>query len=489
MVKKTIIGAVLVMMGLALGGLIYYLAEIENTRDASGTLPPVVSNRLAQSGRAFANTVNFASPAVVNISTTRIRKQTPSYTNDPFFEFFDEFFSPHNDLDMQKKFREQNLGSGIIVTDDGYIITNNHVVSGAEKIKVTLYDNRVFKGEVIGADPKTDIAVVKISARDLRPIPWGDSDNLQVGEFVLAIGNPFGLSHTVTMGIISAVGRADVGIADYEDFIQTDAAINPGNSGGPLVSTDGHLIGINTALFTKSGGYQGIGFAVPSNMARMIMEQLITNGKVVRGWLGVTIQELVPGLSEKFGHKSLEGALVGEVIKDSPAEKSGIKRGDIILEFGGKKVLTPATLRNLVATSRPGEKAPVKLLRSKKLLRIMVTVGELPHEFDRFEPRQAPESYRDVFSGLDVRSLTEDIARQLNLQSDVLGAVVVSVEEGSPAHEAGLRRGDVILEIDGTRIRDYNSFMETASGMRHKETVMAYVNRSGRKFYTILRVS
>ena len=238
---------------------------------------------------------------------------------------------------MPKKWKEQSLGSGVIVSPDGYIITNNHVVEQADEIRVTLFDKRSFKAKVIGADNKTDVAVVKIDADNLYAVQWGDSDKLQVGEFVLAIGNPYGLSHTVTMGIISAVGRANVGIADYEDFIQTDAAINPGNSGGPLVNTKGELIGINTAIFSKSGGYQGIGFAVPSNMARLVMNQLIQKGKVTRGWLGVTIQEITPELSQKFGLEAAKGALVGDVAKGSPAEKSGLKEGISSLNSTARK--------------------------------------------------------------------------------------------------------------------------------------------------------
>jgi len=270
-------------------------------------------------------------PTVVNISTTRVVKSpggeplTPFF-NDPFFKDFfgDEFFRQFR---IPKERREQSLGSGVIVTQDGYIVTNNHVIEKATEIKVVLSDKKEFKGKVIGVDPKTDIAVIKIDSKELPTIPWGDSDKLQVGEYVLAVGNPFGLTNTVTMGIISAVGRANVGVAEYEDFIQTDAAINPGNSGGALVNIKGELIGINTAIFSRSGGYQGIGFAVPANMVKTVMESLVKEGKVIRGWLGVSIQDITPDLAKQFGIKDLKGALVGDVVEGSPAHKAGIKRG------------------------------------------------------------------------------------------------------------------------------------------------------------------
>ena len=281
MKTKAFIGTTLLLLGFVLGAIAFYFLS-----EKSGvSLPPVqvisprVTGEITDTGKSFSYIVNTVSPAVVNISTVKLMTRKNSFSDDPFFEFFNDFFNPF-DFGLDKKWKEQSLGSGVIVSNDGYIITNYHVVSNADKIKVTLFDRRVFKGKIIGADPKTDIAVVKISANNLPMVPWGDSDNMQVGEFVLAIGNPFGLSHTVTMGIISAVGRANVGIADYEDFIQTDAAINPGNSGGPLVSTNGDLRGINTAIVSRSGGYQGIGFAVPSDMARLIMEQLVKEGKV-----------------------------------------------------------------------------------------------------------------------------------------------------------------------------------------------------------------
>jgi serine protease Do len=483
MKTKAFVGVTLLVLGFVFGALVFYfMPEKTGVSPAPRQLiVPRVPGDIAATSRAFSEIANSVSPSVVNISTVKLVSRRNTFNDDPFFEFFNDFFNPFYDYGLDKKWKEQSLGSGVIVSEDGYIVTNYHVVSDAEKIRVTLFDKRVFKGEIIGADPKTDIAIVRIKADDLPMIPWGDSDKLQVGEFVLAIGNPFGLSHTVTMGIISAVGRANVGIADYEDFIQTDAAINPGNSGGPLVSVDGRLLGINTAIFSKSGGYQGIGFAVPSNMVRSIMEQLVKEGRVVRGWLGITIQELTTEIGKKFGHTTMDGALVGESLGDSPAERAGIRSGDI--KYDGKDVDGPSELKNMVAKSRPGEKVPVVILRDRKQLRIIVTVGERPGEQERKQARPASDTRSRIFSGLSVITLTDDLARQLDLESGERGVVVVGVVTGSPSEEAGMKRGDVIQEIDRIKVNDMQDFGRIASGVRPDDTVLMFINRGGRKFY------
>jgi serine protease Do len=342
----------------------------------------------------------------------------------------------------------------------------------------------------VGADPKTDIAVVKISADNLPSVPWGDSDKLQVGEFVLAIGNPFGLSHTVTMGIISAVGRANVGIADYEDFIQTDAAINPGNSGGPLVNVKGELIGINTAIFSRSGGYQGIGFAVPSNMSRLVMDQLMKEGKIVRGWLGVTIQDITPELSQKFGLKDSKGALVGDISKGSPAEKSGMLRGDVILEFNGKEVKSVGSLRNMVSQSKVGSQVKLKILRGGKEYQMTVTIAELPKEVAGSPTEPSPENIqKNAFSGITVMDLTKEIARQLGLGANEKGVVVVKIEQGSSADEAGLKKGDVIQEIDKRKVAGLGDFNKITSSIEPGDTTLLFINRGGRRFYITIKGS
>jgi serine protease Do len=442
-----------------------------------------VPKQIEEASRAFSEIVKAVSPAVVNISSTKIVKRQPS----SFDEFFD-FFYPFPD-GRSRKWKEQSLGSGVIVSSDGYIVTNNHVVEQASEIKVTLIDKKSFKAKLIGSDPKTDIAIIKIDAKELPVVPLADSEKLQVGEFVLAIGNPFGLSHTVTMGIISAVGRADVGIADYEDFIQTDAAINPGNSGGPLVNIKGEIIGINTAIFSKTGGYQGIGFAVPSNMVRAVKEQLTREGKVTRGWIGVTIQELTPDIAQKFGLKYSQGVLVSDVIKGSPAYKAGIVRGDIIIEFGGKKVKDVGTLRNMVAQSKIGSRVEIKILRRDKEITVTATITELPADGSEIRPGSSPnmDIVQNALSGITVIDLNSNIAKQLGVDKDEKGVVIIKVEPGSSAGEAGIRKGDVIQEIDRQRISNLNEFNKVVSKIKPQDTVLLFINRSGRKFYATLQ--
>ncbi len=491
MKNKTVIVLVILLVGFLLGGISYYFLQEFTRRDTGYYVqPPMprVTGQILQSSRAFSEIASSLSPAVVNISSTKLMKRDhDSFFDDPFFDFF----NPFRNFGFPKKWKEQSLGSGVIVSRDGYIITNNHVVEQAEEIKVTLFDKRMFRAQVTGTDPKTDVAIVKIDAEDLPSVIWGDSDTLQVGEFVLAIGNPYGLSHTVTMGIISAVGRASVGIADYEDFIQTDAAINPGNSGGPLVNIKGELIGINTAIFSRSGGYQGIGFAVPSNMAKLVMEQLVKEGKVTRGWLGVTIQELTPDLSDKFGLQKSQGALVGDIATGSPAEKAGIKRGDIILEFDGKKVKDVGALKNMVAKAGIGDELTVTIIREGKKQSLKVVIRELPKEFvDSSGPDLVPDDFRfEGLAGLTVTELTREIARQLGLGSNEQGVVIVRVEQGSVPEEAGLRKGDVIQEIDREKIDGLDTYNSLVSKIKPKDTVLFFINRGGKRFYQTIKVS
>jgi len=486
--KILIISITVLLIGFFLGGVSFYILSKNVTPPSiRPTFTPRVPGQILETSKAFSEIASAVSPAVVNISTTKVvRRDTLPFSEDPFFDFF----RPFHDFGLPKKWKEQSLGSGVIISSDGYIITNNHVVEKSEDIRVTLYDKRSFRGKVVGADPKTDIAVVKVSANSLPTVRWGDSDRLQVGEFVLAIGNPFGLSHTVTMGIISAVGRANVGIADYEDFIQTDAAINPGNSGGPLVNIRGELIGINTAIFSRSGGYQGIGFAVPSNMAHLVVDQLIRQGKIVRGWLGVTIQDVTPELSQKFGLKDSKGALVSDISKGSPAEKAGIMRGDVILEFNGKEIKSVGGLRNMVSQSKVGSQVTLKILRGGREYKLTAVIVELPREMAEAPQEPSPEDIqRNSFSGVTVMDLTRDIARQLGLGSTERGAVVVKVEPGSAADEAGLRKGDVIQEIDKKRITGLEDFNRIAGAIGPGETALLFINRGGRRFYITIKGS
>jgi serine protease Do len=474
-----------------LGGLTFYIFSNKNGNFGylQKTIKPHVSRNVIETSKAFTEIVRTVSPAVVNISATKvIRRDSDSLFDDPLFDLF----NPFNDFGMPKKWKEKSLGSGVIVSSDGYIITNNHVVEKGEEIKVTLFDRKTFRGKLVGSDPKTDIAIIRIDAKGLPTLTWGDSERLQVGEFVLAIGNPYSLSHTVTMGIISAVGRANVGIADYEDFIQTDAAINPGNSGGPLVNVKGELIGINTAIFSRTGGYQGIGFAVPSNMVRIIMDQLVQRGKVTRGWIGVTIQELTQELSQKFGASSANGALVSDVMKGSPAAKAGIKRGDIIIGFNGKQVKDVSNLRNLVAQSKIGKVVGMKILRSGKKYTIKVTIKEFPmsREVTEVVPDHSiVETEAEVLTGLNVMDLTKETLKQLGFNKNERGVIVVKVETGSPADEAEIRKGDIIKEIDKKKIYSVEDFNKIASHIKRNENVLLFINRGGKRFYVVLKSS
>jgi serine protease Do len=437
---------------------------------------------LTRTGEALAEVVETVSPSIVNISTTRTEQMmdTPlsPFFNDPFFrKFFGDQFR-HREAPRKRK--SMSLGSGVIVSSDGYILTNNHVIKNADKIKVVLSDKTEYVGEVKGRDPKTDLAVIKINAKDLPTLKMGDSDKLKVGEFVLAVGNPYGLNQTITMGIVSAVGRANVGIADYEDFIQTDAAINPGNSGGALVNARGELVGVNTAIFSTTGGYQGIGFAIPSNMARTVMDSLIDTGKVIRGWLGVSIQSITPELAEQFQLEKDVGTLVADVVENSPAEKAGLMRGDVIIEFDGKQVDEPYNLRNMVASTHPGEKAAMTVIRDGELLSLMVEIGELPSD-----DQKVPTKYENVLRGVSVQSITPDIYRQLNLPEKIRGVVVSDVETGSPA-EARLLPGDVILEINRKAIAGIEDYEAIVSEIDPDSDVLLLVFRRGSTIFVTI---
>ena len=335
----------------------------------------------------------------------------------------------------------------MIVSRDGYIITNNHVVEQGDEIQVTLSDKRNFTADIVGTDPKTDLALLKIDADNLPVLPWGDSGKLQVGEMVLAIGNPFGLSQTVTMGIVSAVGRANVGIVDYEDFIQTDAAINPGNSGGALVNLKGELIGINTAIFTRSGGYMGIGFAIPSNMAKFIQASLTEHGKVIRGWLGVSIQDLTADLQEQFDAPDQRGVLVSDVVEDSPAEEGGLKRGDIIRQYDSYEVKDSRHLRSLVAETRPNASVTIQVLRNGDEKQVKVRIAEMPQDLEAFASSDEARG-KHALTGITVKPFS----------SGERGVEVTEVKRGSAASRAGIREGDIIREINRQVVRDLDDF-------------------------------
>lgn len=434
---------------------------------------------LSKVGEATAEVVQAVRPSVVNISTTRTVKTQGGFS--PFFDdpFFRRFFG--DQFRVPKERKTASLGSGVIVDPKGYILTTNHVIQGAEEIRVTLSDKREFEGKIIGHDAMTDLGVIRIEADNLPAIRWGDSDRLRVGETVIAIGSPYGLSQTVTMGIVSAVGRANVGIADYEDFIQTDAAINPGNSGGALVNVKGELIGINTAILSTSGGYQGIGLAIPTNMAKSVMDSLIKKGKVVRGWLGVSIQSLTPELAKQFEMKEERGVLVADVIEGSPAEKAGLQRGDIITDFEGKSVDEPYQIRNMVANTEPGQIVEIKIVRENRKETKKVTIGDLPSEMQK----PSAQRYDNLLQGVVVRDLTPELYDRLNLPGKLSGVVVVEIDQNSPSATI-LLPGDVIQEINRQKINSVKEYEGVVSGISPGADILLLVFRGGSSVFVTL---
>ena len=383
-------------------------------------------------------------------------KQSP---NNPFDLFNDEFMRRYFGQQFQQRQsppqRVIGQGSGFIISKDGYILTNNHVAGKADKITVKLNDGREFDAKLVGADSHSDVAVIKIEADNLPTLPFGDSDNLRVGEWVLAFGNPFGLSHTVTAGIVSAKGRSGVGITDYEDFIQTDAAINPGNSGGPLINLNGQVVGINTAIFSKSGGYMGIGFTIPINMVKVIHDQLIAHGEVTRGYLGVNIQDLTPELAKSFGLKDKKGILVADVVKDSPADNSGIKRGDVILKMNNNDVVDAGKFRNQIALILPGHKIHLVLWRKNGQQSVSVDIGKRPES----DPAKSADSERLSKLGIAVTNLIPSLAEQFGYQGES-GVLITDVDRDSIAAWSGLRPGMLIQEVNQHPVKKVGEFLE-----------------------------
>ncbi len=453
---------------------------------ATNPLPEIIVknspiNRTLKAPISFAAVAKQVAPAVVNIYSTTVIKERQTqnpFLNDPFFR---RFFGDNAPSARPRERKAEGLGSGVIVSKNGYILTANHVVAGAQSVKVSLAANdKEYDAKVVGTDPPTDIAVLKIEAdRELPTLVVGDSDQLEVGDMVLALGNPFGVGQTVTLGIVSGLGRGGFGLSGYEDFIQTDAAINPGNSGGAMVDVEGRLVGINTAILSRSGGFQGVGLAVPVNMARYVMDRLITTGKVTRGFLGISIQALTPELAKEFGlSDESSGVLVGGVTPGGAAATGGLRAGDVILAFNGKPVTDPRSLQVLVARSAPKAKATLKILRTEagqkpKEQTLQVTLGELPASaFAQNESPPGPgnqPAMGDTLDGVEVADLDAGARQQFKVPKGVQGAVVVSVDPTSNAAEAGLRPGDVILEIDRRPVRDAQeavTLSEKAKGKR-----------------------
>jgi len=436
-----------------------------------GTLPSISTGHIDLQAQIKATAVKVI-PGVVNISSTvLVRDQTP-FDEGPLF----------GTLPQTPPQRQYGQGSGVIVTADGYIVTNNHVVADATDVEVLLADRRQFKGRVIATDPKTDVAIVKIDATGLPTLSWGDSSRLGVGDFVLAIGNPLGLNQTVTFGIVSAVGRADVGIADYEDFIQTDAPINPGNSGGALVNIKGELIGINTAIASPTGGSVGVGFAVPSNMVRTAMQSLLKTGRVVRGFLGASTQDMTSLLAKLFRLPDVKGAIITDLMPKGSAERAGLKRGDVVVRFDGKEIVDPGRLQNLIGVSPIGSKHRLDVVRDGKPEQVELTIQEAPRERIKRTPPPRVESANNPLNGVLVDELKPAMARQLGLGT-VSGVIVTGVEENSTAEAAGLMQGDVIVEINRLPTPTLPAYQRLVEPLRSKDPTLLLINRQGTFVY------
>jgi len=483
------------LMGLTLASALAFGAYGAARAHSAASANPPASLRLADPNEApsrntFAPVVKRVLPTVVNISSSKVVKTPAGFgqmPQDPMFrqffgdQFGRQFDNPGNGRGNRapRQQREQSLGSGVIVSPEGYVLTNNHVVDGATDVHVALGDKREFKARVVGTDPKTDIAVLKIDATDLPYITIGDSKKVEIGDYVLAIGDPFGVGQTVTMGIVSAKERGGLGIEDYEDFIQTDAPINPGNSGGALVNDRGELVGINTAILAHgSEGNQGIGFAVPVNLARQVMAEILQNGKVVRAYLGILPQDITPAMAKAFHTTDTRGALVGDVTPNSPAERAGLQKGDIIREVDGKAVDGSNQLRNDLSMRQPDSSVALKVDRNGSMKTFAVKLAELPTEQAKAKTESSPEG---TLQGMNVEGLTPELARELHVPAQTKGVVVTGVDPGSKAAEAGIRKGDVIQEVNRQPVSNREQF---EAAMRHSgDNPLFLVNRQGNTLF------
>ena len=499
----------LVFAGIAVGALVFSNVELNlsvngpnlTSRPNFATAKSNIENYPIQSLKsfndAFVQIAESATPSVVTIFTEKKVSQRGMNPMDFFGRPFDDFFGHSFDDFFDKSESglrngrsevQRGLGSGVIVTEDGYILTNNHVIDDADEVYIRTFDNRKIDAKVIGKDPKTDLAVIKVNAKGLKPIVIGDSDKLRVAEWVIAIGSPLGenFARTVTQGIVSAKGRANVGLADYEDFIQTDAAINPGNSGGALVNINGELVGINTAIASRTGGFEGIGFAVPSNMARKVLTSLITTGKVTRGYLGVSIQDIDDNLAKAMHLKVDEGVLVGTVVEGSPAAKAGVKTGDVILDFNGTKVTSSITLRNSIASQSPGTIVKFRVLRDGVIRLFSVRLEEQTGK--EMVSRSKGEEKVITALGFKAEELTAEVAQKLNRKPGAGKVVITTITPSSNAYHAGLRRGDIILSVNRQSVTSFAQYRALVSTVKSGDLLFLLVDREGSKIYLAFNV-
>ena len=468
--------------GTLIAGVLNQPSDLNAAISTGGSISsPVVVDGHQNPG--FSAVVKVVRPAVVHI--TVVEKRSDDMNFNPFGSPEDFSHSPFSP-DKFKRPPGMGMGSGVIVSPDGHVVTNHHVVDGADHVKVRLFDKREFKGTVVGSDPQTDVAVIKIDGSNLPFLKWGDSSKLQVGDYVLAVGNPFGLTATVTQGIVSAVGRGGMGITQYEDFIQTDAAINPGNSGGALVNATGELIGINTAILSRTGGYQGVGFAVPSDMAQPIYTSLKDDGKVIRGFLGVGIQEVTPDLAASFELDKAAGALVTNVRPGSPADKAGIQRGDVIVKYQGKIVEDPRGLQREVIQTPVGTSVSILVIRESHEQELRTSIAEKPSNKEIAKAHQ--DSEKQGLAGIKVEPVNSHTAQKYGIDRDTEGVVVTAVALGSPAEQAGLARGDVIREVNHQPISSLQDYYQAANSLEKEEMALLFINRLGTPLFLTVKV-
>ncbi len=450
--------------------------------------------------QTFVKIAEKAAPSVVyvkverSITITQHRNPFDMFGRDFFERFFPERFRDDEEKEeedrspREREYRQEGEGSGVVISEDGYILTNHHVVGEADRISVKLNDGRQFEAELIGTDPESDVGVIKIEVNNLQPIPLGDSDDIKVGEWVVAIGNPFGLSNSVSTGIISAKGRSNIGIVDYEDFIQTDAAINPGNSGGPLLNLQGEMIGINTAIFSRSGGYMGIGFSIPINMAKVIYEQLKDTGTITRGYLGIWMQDLTSELAESFDLDENQGVVISEVVPDSPAAEAGFQTGDVIIEFEGKPVQSAGDLRNWVAMISPETKIEMVVIRNGSKQTLTPTIAKRDESaIASREQGEEPEDKTILNKiGINVQNLSPDLAEQFDYDEEQ-GVIITEVEAYSPAARQGIRPGTLIIEVNREPVADVDQFISVAKKAIERGNMLLLIKQGERSRYVPLK--